>query len=77
MPHYYFHIRNGLGFIEDREGMDVADLDAAHKEAVKGARSLIASEVLEGRLDLSGAIEVTDNEGQPVLTIPYQKAVST
>ena len=76
MPHYYFNVRNGIGYVQDDEGKEMPDLDAARAEAIKGARSIIASEVLEGRLDLEGAIEVADSGGQRVLRITYREAVS-
>lgn len=76
MPRYYFHIHNGLGDVEDKEGRELADLDAAQAEAVVGARSLIASEVLEGRLDLNGFIEVTSGQGHQILRVTYREAVS-
>jgi hypothetical protein len=76
MPHYYFNLRNGLGLLEDKEGRELADLEAARAEGLKGARSLIAEEVTEGRLDLSGRIEIVDGDGRLLLAIPFGEAVA-
>jgi hypothetical protein len=76
MTRYHFNIRNGDGFIEDEEGRELAGPDVARAEAVKGARSLIADGILQGRLDLSGTIEVTDAKGEPLFAIAFAEAVT-
>jgi hypothetical protein len=76
MPRYFFNLKNSIGDVKDHEGLVMSDLDAARAEAIKGARSVIASEVLEGRLDLAGHIDVTDEKGALVLTVTFQEAVS-
>jgi hypothetical protein len=75
MPLYYFHVRNGLGFTRDDEGQDLPDTDAARKVALRGIRSMLASEVAEGRIDLRGRIEVTDAEGESVFEVPFDDAI--
>jgi hypothetical protein len=76
MPRYFFNVRNGIGFVADDEGMELSGLEAARAVALKGARSIIVDEVLEGRLDLDGAIEVVDEAGNRLLTMTYRQAVS-
>ncbi len=75
MPRYFFHLRNRLD-ADDPEGRMMPDADTARAEAIKDARSVIASEVLEGRLDLDGWIEIVDETGDPVLTVTFRDAVS-
>ena len=58
MSRYHFNIHNGLGFVEDEEGRELGAPAEARIEALKGARSIIADEVLQGRLDLRGRLEV-------------------
>lgn len=41
MPRYFFHIADGDTISEDREGEVLADLDAAHAEAVNIVIDLI------------------------------------
>lgn len=75
MPLFRFNIRNGLGFTRDPEGKELPDAAAARDVAVTGARSLISAEVLEGRLDLRGRIEVTDGDGRLILAVRFSEAV--
>ena len=75
MPTYFFHIRGGALDAKDGEGLVLPDLAAARAEALRGARSLIAADVLEGRLNLIDRIEVEDEDGRLVLTLPFVAAV--
>lgn len=74
MPRYFFHVYNDETTI-DREGQDLTDLDAAKREAMRGARDLMAEEVRHGEVTLSHRIEVEDDGGRPLLTIRYADAV--
>lgn len=38
MARYYFHIQRGDKMIEDREGADLPDIEAAQYEAITAAR---------------------------------------
>ena len=76
MPRYHFHVHDGTGVAEDEEGRELADLDAARVEALKGARSLIAEEALAGRIDMGSRIEVTDGTAEVVLTVRFADAVT-
>ena len=75
MPFYHFNIRDGRGFTPDDEGLDLSSATDARALAIKGARSLVSADVLDGALDLSGQIEITDDEGDEVLTIRFRDAV--
>jgi hypothetical protein len=75
MPLYYFHVHNSLGFTRDEEGQELPDVGAALDVAVRSARSLLAAEVSEGRVDLRGRIDVTDEAGGAVLALPFADAI--
>jgi hypothetical protein len=75
MPRYHFNIRNGLGFIADEEGLELSSDKDARVQAIRGARSLLSAEVMEGMLDLAGQIEVTDEQNDEVLTIRFRDVV--
>ena len=75
MARYHLNIRNGNGFTADDEGMDLSSIDHARQEAIRGARSLLSAEVLEGKLDLNGQIEVTDDDSACILTVRFVEAV--
>jgi hypothetical protein len=75
MPRYHFNIRNGFGFTRDDEGLDLASDMDAQVQAIRGARSLMSAEVLEGSIDFDGQIEVTDDQDAKVLTVRFRDAV--
>ena len=75
MPLYHFNIRNSFGFAADEEGLDLSSEKDARMQAIRGARSLMSAEVLEGRLDLNGQIEVTDEQNGEVMTIRFSDVV--
>jgi len=72
---YHFNIRNGHGFTADDEGTDLASDDEARLHAIEGARSLISAEVLQGTLDLTGQIEITDGARAAIMTVRFAEAV--
>jgi hypothetical protein len=75
MPRYFFNVHNSIGLVEDEEGRDFADLDAARQAALKGAREIIAEDAAAGVVDLRGRLDVLDASGIVVLVIPFAEAV--
>jgi hypothetical protein len=75
MPRYYFHICNGNGFVEDEEGQELPDLEAARAVALNCARDIMAADVRRGALDLSSFIEIEDASRQLVHTLGFEDAV--
>lgn len=75
MPLYFFHVRGGPSNCEADEGLDYPDDEAAQAAALAGARSMIAADVLEGILDLSSRMDVTDEQGTTLFAIPFSSAV--
>ena len=72
MRRYYFSIVDSLGFIPDDEGRDLPDAEHARDYAIEGARSLLGAEILTGKLDLRGRIEVTDDGGNVIEIVPFE-----
>lgn len=75
MPHYHFNLHNSVGFVEDEEGRDLSDLDAARQEGLDDIRSIVAEDVRHGRLDLCGRLEVVDGAGRLLLTLAFADAL--
>jgi len=75
MPRYFFHVCNGNGFVEDEEGQELPDLEAARKIAIKSARDIMAADVQRGMLDLSSFIEVEDEDKKLVCSLGFEEAV--
>lgn len=75
MPRFFLNLDEcGVRSIDD-EGFEAAHHEAARTAAIDAAREIMASEVRAGKLCLSCRIEVTDAEGEIVLTVPFKDAV--
>jgi hypothetical protein len=74
MGRFYFHICNGQGYLEDEEGQECADAEAARRVALASARDIMMSELRDGILNLSSFIEVQE-EGGAAFTVPFTDAV--
>jgi len=68
MPRYFFHTADG-GRDRDRQGVELADAAAAHKEAIRFAGTVLNDEpdLLGGGRDFR--VEVTDERGDLLFTI--------
>lgn len=76
MPRYYFNVYNDL-VAQDEEGRELPDVAAAREEAIKGGRALMAEQLVEaGRMRLQHRIEVADENGRVLLTIPFRELVN-
>jgi hypothetical protein len=76
MPRYYRHIRQGDRLIDDPEGIDRPNLDAACAEVLDGIRDLLGEAIRRGRDDwLDDAIVITDEIGRGSMTIPFINAL--
>ncbi|MDB5673357.1 MAG: hypothetical protein JWM65_339 [Sphingomonas bacterium] len=74
MTHYYFNVLDGVR-IDDEEGQELADDEAAHAEAVRSARSMMADAVWTGRLPLDESIEIVAH-GEVVAVVAFSDAVT-
>lgn len=75
MPRYFMHVYNAVGFVEDEEGVELGGLELARARVTEGARSIIAEEVMQGRADLRGRIEVCGEAGELLLVLPFTELV--
>jgi hypothetical protein len=75
VPRFFFHIHDHRGATEDTEGRELASVDMARKEAIKGVRSILSYEALQGLIDLSGRVEVTDAEGRVLFCLQFSETV--
>jgi CelD/BcsL family acetyltransferase involved in cellulose biosynthesis len=75
MALYYFHLRDGEDVLLDPEGCHLSDLAAVADKAMRTARSLMSADVLEGRLPLDMRIDVVDEAGAVIHSLPFADAV--
>ncbi len=74
MSRYFFHLHDSH-FTQDEEGRECPSLESARAAAIAEARVMASSNVIEGHLDLSHSVSVTDVRGQQVLTVCFGDAV--
>jgi hypothetical protein len=74
MVRFFFNVRNGADFLEDTEGVEMCNGDAAEQEAVLFAREVLGEFVLQGEILGSQAFEITDANGRIVATVPFKAA---
>lgn len=74
MPRYFFHVYDDV-IAEDEEGAELPNVAAARLNALQGARDLIADQVKRGYFVLSHWIDVTDEQGEKVMTVKFGDAV--
>jgi hypothetical protein len=75
MHRYFMHICNGTGFVEDEEGVELYDRDAAYERAVASARDVMSADIRNGFLDLTSFIEVEDEERSHLFTLIFADVV--
>lgn len=74
MPRSFCHLRDGEA-AEDPDGMYLPDVRTVRLEAIRSARDITAADVRRGKLDLSFSIEVTDEQGKPILAVPFREVI--
>lgn len=75
MSRYFLNLTNAHGPLKDEEGIEAPDLERARIVATDNVRGALSHEVLEGKLDLRGHIDIVDTEDQILATIPFNEAV--
>ncbi|MBD0272246.1 MAG: hypothetical protein ICV73_09975 [Acetobacteraceae bacterium] len=76
MPRFHFHVRDSDSdsLLEDLEGAEFPDLEAARAETVAASREVLAERIKAG-LPLSGLqFEIRDEAGELVATVPIRDA---
>ena len=75
MALYYFHLCDGDDILLDPEGCSLPDLGAVAERAMRTARSLLSADVLEGRLPLALRLDVADEAGAVIHSLPFADAL--
>ncbi len=75
MTTFYFHLRYSDGLVEDPDGSELADLEAAIEEAKASARALVAERIGENKLLQPTTIEITDEKGNVLHTVTFREVL--
>lgn len=76
MARYFMHLRDGTEQILDPEGLEFATIEAVRKAVLVSARDLMTGDIREGVIDLRFRIDVEDDAGDIVYTLPFKHAVN-
>ena len=76
MPLYFFHLRDGIDALLDKEGRELGSVDAVAKAALIEARGIIAHEVRDGYVLLDKFIDVENAYGGLVHRLSFADAVA-
>jgi len=63
MPRYFLHVRWGQATILDRQGVELANIDEAVKEAARRGRDIAALDTRKGVAPSGGVIIIDDDLG--------------
>jgi len=72
MPRFFIHCTTGERRIVDEEGHDLPDARAALEMAYEAAREIVAEKVLEGDVIRADSVEVVDESGTLVGSVPIK-----
>jgi hypothetical protein len=71
MERYFLHLKKaGVGILEDEEGSDLPDLQAARDEALRAARDIVADAIKAGSDLNTEAVIVANGQGRELDRVP-------
>ncbi len=76
MARYFMHLRDGTEQILDPEGLEFPNIEAMRKAVLVSARDLMTGDIREGVMDLRFRIDVEDEDGAIIYTLPFKHAVN-
>ena len=74
MTRYFLHLKDSTDEVLDPDGVELPE-GAVPAAALRSARDCIAGDVKNGRIDLHYRIEVVNESGELVHTLPFSDAV--
>lgn len=76
MALYFMHLRDGSDELLDPEGKEFSSLTSLRDAVLATARDLLVGDVRDGKMDLRLWIDVEDESGTIVHTLPFKHAVN-
>jgi hypothetical protein len=73
---YFMHLRDGTEQLLDPEGLEYASVDAVRKAVLIAARDLMTGDIREGVIDFRFRIDVEDEAGEIIYSLPFKHAVN-
>ena len=69
MPRFYLHLWDERRLVEDREGVELSDLNAAVLLAKRSLGEMVCHDVLADRDSVARRIVVSDEQGQTIADV--------
>jgi hypothetical protein len=76
MARYLFHLHECGTVLDDEEGSELTDIEAARAHAVQAARDVMCAEVKAGRLCFGCCIVIEDERGTEVGRVPFRDVLT-
>ena len=76
MALYFFHLCDGGDALIDPDGRDIDDEANVPDAALREARAIISQDALGGRIMLHQFIEVRNEAGKLIHTLPFRDTVT-
>ncbi len=71
------HLIETAEIIFDDDGRDFPNIEAAHQEAIRAIRDIVAEEIKNrGHADLDRRIDITEVDGSLMLCVPFTDVVT-
>ena len=70
VPHFFFHLQQGRGRVEDVRGASLPDAEAAWYQAYRNARDILTAGGRDRRQWGDHSLQVEDERGAHVWTMP-------
>ena len=61
--------------MEDPDGSECPDDASIRREAIEGAREIMAEHIRKGRDVSDWSFEIVDEDNRPVMTVPFSEAI--
>jgi hypothetical protein len=72
MPRFYLRVRKAEGVAADEVGVELPDLQAAHREAVQTVEEMISEAALHGHpVEPHHRVEIADGTRKLLMTVPF------
>jgi len=75
MPRFFFHTRDHNEFVEDLEGADFPDINAARRDAQAAAREMMAELLLRNDVVDGRRFEIANSDGDILEAVPFRSAM--
>jgi len=76
MPVFYFNFWDHKAYVSDRNGIELANLDAVHKPALHVASKIMADGKAQGDDRTGWRFDIKDSTDQTVMTMPFSDATA-